>query len=100
MHSSEYVTGKVKVHSHKFGEKVIHHQHKVLEKVEKATAKLQKTDGKQQPQQVQVFTFDQLKLFSQELSGFHSNEGKERTYYSYLIKSNQSSDNLSTPPPK
>jgi len=101
LHSPEYISGKMKVHSHKIGNKVVvHHDHKILNKVDKATEKMTSHDSEDRCQNVQVLKLDQLKLISQDLHPLSSEPNKEIQYYNYRLKLDQTSGKLPTPPPQ
>ena len=100
MHAPDYLSGKTAVHSHNIGKEVIVHNHKVLNKIQKALDTIDESNSDQRQQNAQLFTFDQLKIIVQELNGLPNCSSHESTNYNYLMKPNQVFNRLATPPPQ
>jgi len=67
IHTPDYLSGKMKVHSHKVGDRVVVHGHEILNKLEKAANKVNENDSNDRRHNMQLLTFDQLKLFESTL---------------------------------
>ncbi len=100
-HTNDYLTGTVNLHSHKIGGKIIvHHDHFVLEKIEKVVDKVGNHDSDKQLQTVQFLKFDQLKLILQKPDNMTLASGYAGIDYYYQLRLDQIFDKLLTPPPQ
>ena len=101
VHAPEYLSGKMKVHSHTIRNELdAHHEHSVLEKIEEAVEKATNNDSKKMHQNMQTLSFDHLKLFSQNHYALPIISIHQRSDFFYLMKKDQRSDLPLTPPPK
>ena len=100
-HTIEYVTGNLKVHTHHFDDKDHqHHDHIVLQKIDKAVNAFKGHGSKDNLYPVRLLNFDLLKLISPDNSQLAKKPDFSGTTYHYLIIDDQIVNNFPSPPPK
>ncbi len=100
-HTDDYASGKMKVHSHKIGDRVVvHHDHKILKKIEEAVDNLGGSDADEQMQNIKILQFDQVKQIIQENPLSRQEFGHSEYDFYYQLRLDYVWDKLPTPPPQ